>query len=283
MFLRTTNPFAPHLTSLPNCAQSIRQVISFKVLLLIIQFLKKALHGITPRLKSFEEHPVDPSLNPNAKEWDFYFDTEHHRIAVISKRGVSFPQIYNYFTKAFAKASEIMPFDDITVNSITSNEGIELIFALEEIESLTVEVSYSNNDNNEDWEAAIDNQLQEMRAGRIKTTFKAPKKGRMALKSDSFLGGMIKLSKNNGSAKAAEYRDLSIRWKDVITRVRVDKKCTPAELVSIQRACFSVGINPVIKGYSFIGGMVPPAGLKDVEFEKFDIDDMPGASVITIN
>ena len=95
-----------------------------------------------------------------------------------------------------------MPFDDVTVNSITSNEGIELIFALEEIETLTVEVSYSNNDNNEDWEAAIDNQLQEGGAGRIKTTVKAPKKGRMALKSDSFLGGMIKLSKNNGSAKA---------------------------------------------------------------------------------
>lgn len=61
------------------------------------------------------------------------------------------------------------------------------------------------------------------------------------------------------------------------------KKCTPAELVSIQRACFSVGINPVIKGYSFIGGMVPPAGLKNVEFERFDIDDMPGTSVITSN
>lgn len=88
--------------------------------------------------------------------------------------------------------------------------------------------------------------------------------------------------KRNG-CKKAEYRDLQMQWKDVITRVRVDKKCTPAELVSIQRACFSVGINPVIKGYSFIGGMVPPAGLKNVDFEIFDIDDMPGTSVITIN
>lgn len=88
--------------------------------------------------------------------------------------------------------------------------------------------------------------------------------------------------KRNGYKKA-EYRDLPIRWKDVITKVRVDKNCTPAELVSIQRACFSVGINPSIKNYSFIGGVVPPVGLKDVEFERFDIDDMPGTSVITIN
>ncbi len=34
--------------------------------------------------------------------------------------------------------------------------------------------------------------------------------------------------------------------------------------------------------YNFIGGIIPPLGLKDVEFEKFDIDDMPGASSITI-
>ena len=87
--------------------------------------------------------------------------------------------------------------------------------------------------------------------------------------------------KRNGYKKA-EYRDLPIRWKDVITKVRVDKKCTPAELVSIQRACFSVGINPSIKNYSFIGGVVPPAGLKNVEFERFDIDDMPGTSGIII-
>ena len=83
--------------------------------------------------------------------------------------------------------------------------------------------------------------------------------------------------------KKAESIDIPIRWKDVITKVRVDKKCTQAELISIQRACFSVGINPVIKNYQFIKGVKPPAGLKDIEFERFDIDEMPGTSVITIN
>ena len=88
--------------------------------------------------------------------------------------------------------------------------------------------------------------------------------------------------KRNG-CKKADYRDLPIQWKNVISKVRVDKNCSHAELISIQRACFSVGINPVIKNYSFIGKVVPPVGLKDVEFERFDIDDMPGTSVITIN
>ncbi len=91
---------------------------------------------------------------------------------------------------------------------------------------------------------------------------------------------------NNGKRntyKHAEYLDLPIRWKDVIKKVRIDKKCSHAELATIQRACFSVGINPIIKNYSFIGSETPPVGHKDVEFERFDIDDMPGTSVISIN
>ena len=52
------------------------------------------------------------------------------------------------------------------------------------------------------WEKAIDDQLKETGAGRMKTTVKAPKNGKMNLKDNSFLGGMVKLSQNNGSAKA---------------------------------------------------------------------------------
>ena len=83
-------------------------------------------------------------------------------------------------------------------------------------------------------------------------------------------------------AKHAQFMDIQINWKDIITKVRIDKKCSDAELVSIQRACFSVGINPKISNYTFVGGMVPPLGLKDIDFVRFDIDDMPGTSVITI-
>ena len=82
--------------------------------------------------------------------------------------------------------------------------------------------------------------------------------------------------------KKAQYQDMIINWSGVITKVRIDKKCSDAELVSIQRACISIGINPVIKNYTFIGNIVPPTGIKDVEFERFDIDDMPGTRSITI-
>lgn len=88
---------------------------------------------------------------------------------------------------------------------------------------------------------------------------------------------------NRNNYKKAQHQDLKIDWKNVISKVRIDKNCSDAELVSIQRACISVGINPIIKNYTFIGKIVLPKGVKDIEFERFDIDDMPGASRITIS
>ncbi len=82
--------------------------------------------------------------------------------------------------------------------------------------------------------------------------------------------------------KKAQYEDLDIKWRDVISKVRIDKKCSDAELVSIQRACISAGINPVIQNYAFTVNTVSSNNLKDVEFERYDIDDMPGLSRITI-
>lgn len=80
----------------------------------------------------------------------------------------------------------------------------------------------------------------------------------------------------------SRYKDLAIDWSKVIRKVRIDKTCTDAELISIQQACFSVGINPVVNGYNFIGGILKPANCVDIEFERFDIDAMPGSSRITI-
>lgn len=84
------------------------------------------------------------------------------------------------------------------------------------------------------------------------------------------------------TSKHAQSQDLKIEWRDVISKVRIDKSCSDAELATIQRACFSVGINPIIKNYSFIGNNIPQIDLKDVEFERFDIDDMPGKSALKI-
>ena len=80
----------------------------------------------------------------------------------------------------------------------------------------------------------------------------------------------------------SQSKDLAIDWSKVIRKVKIDKTCTDAELISVQQACFSAGINPVINGYKFIGGILKSAKCVDIEFERFDIDAMPGSSRITI-
>lgn len=93
----------------------------------------------------------------------------------------------------------------------------------------------------------------------------------------------LKGGKRN-TCKKAQSKDIKINWDTVITKVRVDKRCSDAELASIREACLFVGINPIIKNYTFIDNARNIAGLKlkDVEFERYDIDDMPGANRITI-
>lgn len=51
---------------------------------------------------------------------------------------------------------------------------------------------------------------------------------------------------------------------------------------SVQQACFSAGINLVIHDYTFIGNISKPSDSVDIDFERFDIDAMPGSSRITI-
>ena len=80
----------------------------------------------------------------------------------------------------------------------------------------------------------------------------------------------------------SQSKDLAIDWSKVIRKVRIDEACTDAELISIQQACFSARINPVINHYSFICNIPKPANCVDVEFELYNVDAMPGKSRITI-
>lgn len=80
----------------------------------------------------------------------------------------------------------------------------------------------------------------------------------------------------------SQSKDLAIDWSKVIRKARIDEACTDAELISIQQACFSAGINPVINHYSFICNIPKPANCVDVEFELYNVDAMPGKSRITI-
>lgn len=80
----------------------------------------------------------------------------------------------------------------------------------------------------------------------------------------------------------AKFIDIPIDWKSLIVRGRIDKKCSLAELTSIEQACIYAGINPVIKDHQSILNTLPLQNAIDIEFEKFNIDEMPDTQIVKI-
>lgn len=150
------------------------------------------------------EHDAEPNLYPNAREWDFYFMPEKHRMAVVIKRGISWSQFEKYFAKVFEQACEGLGFDNVQFNRVTTSQGLEEIFNLDTINSLEIEVSYSNNDNNDAFTTAIDDEFKESNVSLLKAKAVGTKEHPIKLKKEgnSVLNSLLNLTRNNGFAKA---------------------------------------------------------------------------------
>ena len=150
------------------------------------------------------EHDTEPNLYPNAREWDFYFMPEKHRMAVVIKRGVSWSQFEKYFAKSFEHVCEGLEFDNVQFNRVATSQGLEEIFKLDTINSLEIEVSYSNNDNNDAFTTAIDDEFKESNVSLLKAKAVGTKEHPIKLRKEgkSVLNSLLNLTRNNGFAKA---------------------------------------------------------------------------------
>ena len=61
-----------------------------------------------------------------------------------------------------------------------------------QLTNLEIKVSYTNNDNNDEWEAIIDEQMKESEVSVVSTKYQGPKRT-YKIKEKNFLGGMLKL------------------------------------------------------------------------------------------
>lgn len=164
---------------------------------------------------------IDKHLHPNYKEWDFYFLPSVHCLCLPTKSSVS--QTRKFFEKAFEEVLKNQ--DDVHVNieCITSFETIEAIFASQNLTKLEIDVSYSNNDNNEGWEALMDNNMKDSNVDKFKGTFSSLKDKSLSFVKDSFIGGLVSLTRKNGSAKAHERKGRKIEVIDTDRHPQVDK------------------------------------------------------------
>lgn len=149
------------------------------------------------------EYKVDPNVHPNCKEWNLYFIPSKHRLAVEVKKGVSWAQLRQYMSKTLQDAGDALGYDEVRFTQETSKECIDEIFALDSINTLEIEVSYSNNDTNDITAQLIDDEFKKSNVSTIKAKAVSSKGNPIILAKDKgVLPSLVKLTQHNGHAKA---------------------------------------------------------------------------------
>lgn len=145
---------------------------------------------------------INPNEGLNLRQWTFYFFPKYHRMAIESKASLS--QVIKYFQSAF---KNILLDEGLYSINIETDKGlIERIIDAKSLSSLKVDLSYSNNDNVDDWEQIIDSNLRESGTNKAQFDFRSSSKGNIQLNKSEILKAILNLSKSNGSAKATIIR-----------------------------------------------------------------------------
>ena len=141
---------------------------------------------------------IDPNKGLSLKQWDFYFYPKYHRMAIVS--GCSLSQVLKFFNEAFVNIFGEM--DYITVNIEKERSIIDKIIGSKTIDSIDLELSYSNNDCYDDWTEVMDLDMKNSCTQKAKFSFKALTGHFLDLESTKFIKSLLYLTKSNGSAKA---------------------------------------------------------------------------------
>lgn len=153
------------------------------------------------------DRAVDPNMNPNCKEWLFYFMPSKHRMAIPKIGSVSFSQVVRFFESELAEVVAAVGCDKIEFYPVATQNAIEEIFELDAIERLEMTVTYTNNDLNEGYDQLIADEMAEQGVNNLKTVATGAKGQSFRLKKESYLGGILKLSKEYGMAVAKGVKD----------------------------------------------------------------------------
>lgn len=147
-----------------------------------------------------KEIPADTSPNllylPDTIK--FWFVPSVHRLLISKKDG--YKDLVKFLEKAIPEA--VVGIDEVDINVVKSKASINRILQSDTISSLTIEVSYSNNDSGEEAKKLVDDILRKGNTRKAKMKFESPKNEFIDLKENVIARGALELSKDNGTAKA---------------------------------------------------------------------------------
>ena len=137
-------------------------------------------------------------------------------MAILENSKTSPSQISKFFENAFNQVCDKSVDEEVKVSVVSTEDVIDQIYSSNEITHLEIKVSYTNNDNNEGWDYLIDQQMKDCKVSEMSTKVVGTQKKPIQLKKDTFLGGMLNLSRENGYASATLITDG--KRKKVVTK-----------------------------------------------------------------
>lgn len=144
---------------------------------------------------------INPNDGLNLKQWNFYFFPQYHRIAIESKASIR--QVAKFFQESFANS---LNDEEFNISIETDRGAIQRIIDSKGLSNLTVKLSYTNNDNVEDWEKILDGEMRDSGTNKAQFSFKSSVKGGIQLVKSKIICALLNLSKSNGTARATILR-----------------------------------------------------------------------------
>lgn len=144
---------------------------------------------------------INPNDGLSLKQWNFYFFPQYHRIAIQSNASIR--QVAKFFQVTFAS---IFNEEEFNISIETDRGAIQRIIDAKGLSKLTVTLSYTNNDNVDEWEKILDGEMRDSGTNKAQFSFKSSVKGRIQLAKSKIISALLNLSKSNGNARATILR-----------------------------------------------------------------------------
>jgi len=151
---------------------------------------------ITKEIVTFN---VPPELYANAKEVDFVFIPDCHRLCLRRDSAFSHNVIHKFLEVGLGHIVDSN--SELIINVETSEDILQRIYDAQRIKSLEVLISYTNDDFGDEFEEWMDEELKDSRISNFHYNAKPDSSGNINVNS-RLIKGTLALSKNNGNAIA---------------------------------------------------------------------------------
>lgn len=155
---------------------------------------------INTTTKEIVEFNIPNDAGANLKEVDFVFEPKCHRLALRRSAAFSLKVIVKFLTLGLEHVKDTG--SQVTVDIEKSEDVIQKIYNAKRVKKLSVSISYTNDDFEEDYGDWMDELLKDSRINNLDYKAKADASGNIDVDS-KFVKGTLELSKNNGNAVAS--------------------------------------------------------------------------------